>query len=64
MPITWPVLIQLIAQVGLPLALKIIDLWKANPEPNDEVIKRLRALNEETLQQVVDAEVAGTPKPL
>lgn len=53
--LTWPMLIGLITEVGLPLTLELIDLWKKNPEPTEAVIERLRQKNKETLQSVIDS---------
>lgn len=50
----WPEIVGLIVRVGLPTALKIYDIWRSNPELTEEAVARLRELNKETLQSVID----------
>lgn len=53
---TWKNVAELIVAVGFPTALKIIEIWQANPELTITAIAKLRELNRETLQDVIDAQ--------
>jgi hypothetical protein len=51
----WELFVPIIVKEGLPFAIKLWEIWRAEPELNEAAIARLRELNKETLQSVIDA---------